>query len=213
MYRVKFCRYLGVLIDEELRWVHHIDYLKTKLIKFVGIFYKIRGLIPSKILQNLYYSFIYPHLTYCIEIYANTCYSYLDPLIKLNNKLLRILQNRKNDAPLSVLYKNYNTLMIPELYTMYVARFVRKCQQNRHDMPGLFSNFFSKNCDWHNHYTRQSMNLHIDRANCSFGQRTIKYSGSQIWNQIPKSIQMIRSEKKFTQRLKDLYRTQYKVIK
>ena len=40
-----------------------------------------------------YYAFVYPHLMYGIEIYANTFITYLDNLVKINNKLRRILQN------------------------------------------------------------------------------------------------------------------------
>ena len=42
--------------------------------------------VPSKCLRNIYYAFVYPHLLYGIELYANTYYSYLDRLVKLNNK-------------------------------------------------------------------------------------------------------------------------------
>ena len=45
-------------------------------------------------LQNIYYAFAYPYLLYDIEIYANTYASYLDKLVKINNKILRILLNQ-----------------------------------------------------------------------------------------------------------------------
>ena len=35
-------KYLGVMIDNKLTWQYHIDYVYNKLLKFVGIFYKIR---------------------------------------------------------------------------------------------------------------------------------------------------------------------------
>jgi len=39
--------------------------------------------------------------------------SYLDKVNKLNNKLLRILQNKPITTPLCELYKPYNALTIP----------------------------------------------------------------------------------------------------
>jgi len=65
------------------------------LLKYVGIFYKLQYKVPSKCLRNIYYAFVYPHILYGIELYANTYYSYLDRLVKLNNKLLRILQGNE----------------------------------------------------------------------------------------------------------------------
>ena len=36
---VRCCKYLGIFIDRELKWQDHIDYVYTKLIKFIGIFF------------------------------------------------------------------------------------------------------------------------------------------------------------------------------
>jgi len=41
--RVHTYRYLGVIIDDQPNWYNHIEYIYNKLMKHVGIFYKIRG--------------------------------------------------------------------------------------------------------------------------------------------------------------------------
>ena len=64
-----------------------IDYIFEKLVKFTGIFYRLRSKISSEWLKNIYYYFVYPNLLYGIEIYANTCMTYLDKMIKLNNTI------------------------------------------------------------------------------------------------------------------------------
>ena len=46
------------------------------------------------ILKSIYFAFVHPHLLYGIELYANTSSSHLSKLETLNNKLLRILQNK-----------------------------------------------------------------------------------------------------------------------
>ena len=38
---VKCCKYLGILIDTDLKWQDHINYVCNKLIKFTSIFYKL----------------------------------------------------------------------------------------------------------------------------------------------------------------------------
>jgi hypothetical protein len=88
--KVSACKYLGVTLDEELKWKNHIDIVYGKLIKFVGIFYKLRNKLPSAVLQTIYYAFVHPHILYGIELYANTHFTYLEKLVKLNNKILRI---------------------------------------------------------------------------------------------------------------------------
>jgi len=39
---IQYCRYLGIFLDDTLAWSHHIDTVYNKLMKYVGIFYKIR---------------------------------------------------------------------------------------------------------------------------------------------------------------------------
>jgi len=58
----------------------------------------------------LYFAFVFPHLLYGIEIYGNTYQSHLSKLVKLKNKILRILQNAPLKSLTLSLYKNYNPL-------------------------------------------------------------------------------------------------------
>ena len=48
--------------------------------------------MPPSIMKKIYFALIHPHIIYEIELYANTYKKYLDPLVKLNNKILRIAQ-------------------------------------------------------------------------------------------------------------------------
>jgi len=37
--KVKSCRYLGLIIDDELKWTEHMGHIYQYLLKYVGIFY------------------------------------------------------------------------------------------------------------------------------------------------------------------------------
>ena len=60
--KVHSCKYLGVMIDEQLSWKTHIDYVYSKLLKFTGIFYKLRSKLCSNVLRKIYYAFVHPLL-------------------------------------------------------------------------------------------------------------------------------------------------------
>ena len=43
IFRVKSTKFLGVIIDDKLKWTAHIQYIKNKLSKSIGIMYKCRN--------------------------------------------------------------------------------------------------------------------------------------------------------------------------
>ena len=136
--QVSCSKYLGVFIDDELKWKTHINYVVKKLLKYVGIFYKLRSYLPLRTLKQLYYAFVHSNLIYCIEIYGNAPMSYLDPIKKLTNRILRILQNKPLSYPVKLLYSNFNTLPFSSLHKLYVAKFVHQCKFSNCNLPGIF---------------------------------------------------------------------------
>lgn len=179
------CKYLGIIIDERMKWLEHVDFVYKKLIKFIGIFYKLRSKMPRNCLKNLYFSLVYPHLLFGIELYANTFKSYLTRLVTLNNKLLRILQHAQNDVPVLSLYVAYNTLTITLLFKRQLLLLVYKYMYYKELIPRVFHNYFVPNYQIHNYFTRAYKDLHVSRLTKCIGQRCLQYQGSEAWNSLP----------------------------
>ena len=65
--------------------------MKNKIAKSNGILYKIRNLLDGKTLTHLYNSFVLPYLIYEIEVWGNTNAVHLDPIIKIQKKIVRTI--------------------------------------------------------------------------------------------------------------------------
>ena len=89
--RVFSAKFLGIIIDDQLKWLEHIQYIKNKVSKLVGILCKVQKYLDQQTLHNLYYTCVYPYLIYGVEIWGNACNVYLDPLVKLQKKCLWII--------------------------------------------------------------------------------------------------------------------------
>ena len=87
IFRVNSTKFLGVIIDGKLKWTGHIQYIKNKLSKSIGIMYKCRNYFDKETMRNLHFSFIYPYLTYCVEIWGNACNIHLDLIVKLKKNV------------------------------------------------------------------------------------------------------------------------------
>ena len=68
---VTFTKFIGIIIDDKLKWIHHISYIKNKISKGMGIILKARKVLKRKVLLQLYHSFVIPYLIYCVEIWGN----------------------------------------------------------------------------------------------------------------------------------------------
>ena len=68
--RVTSIRFLGVILDEKCDWGEHINMVKSKVSKGIGILRKARIYLKIPSLLTLYYSFLYPYLMYCIEVWG-----------------------------------------------------------------------------------------------------------------------------------------------
>ena len=89
--RVESTKFLGVIIDEHLTWREHINTVKNKTSRGLGVIYKARKLLNVSTLVSLYYAFIYPYLMYCIEVWGGALSSYKDVLIKIQKKIVRVM--------------------------------------------------------------------------------------------------------------------------
>ena len=197
------CKYLGIFIDSDLKWQDHINYIYNKLIKFVSIFYKIRTKLPREVLRMFYFAFIHSQLLYGVEVYANTTANYLTKLCVLNNKLLRILQQKPARTHCADLYRVYLTLPIQLLHNYQILVFVHKFVYQRAKLPIVFSDYFKENKRIHQHDTRQKDNFHQYTVKSETGKRAVKYRGTKLWNSLPDDIKNTLSPTSFKYKLKN----------
>ena len=101
--KVEHFKFLGVHIDSKLNWSYHIQCIRKKMSKGNGILYRAKDYLKCDTLLTLYYSFIYPYIVYCIEVWGSTTKGNLVSLLKCQKRVLRIIKSvptRTDSAPL-----------------------------------------------------------------------------------------------------------------
>ena len=58
-----------------------------------GIMHKLREFMNTKMLKNIYYSLIYSHIVYGIQVWGSACDTELNKILILQKKAVRILTN------------------------------------------------------------------------------------------------------------------------
>ena len=78
--------------------------------------YKARRYLDKRCLANLYHTYIYPYLIYCVEIWGNVPSCHLNPLYLMQKKIVRIITFSNYLAHTEPIFKQLNILPIDKLY-------------------------------------------------------------------------------------------------
>ena len=197
-------KFLGVIIDNRLNWKEHIIYISGKISKGIGIILKARKHLDKDALKTLYYSFVYPYLCYCNHVWGNTYKTYLNKLVILQKKIIRIIAGVKPRTHTEPLFKALNILNVFDINKYLIGRFMFHIYNG--NALKAFKIMFTQNKSIHNHDTRQSAHYHLPLVHKDVTKRSsIRYRGVVIWNEIMKcSIKTHESENTFLNDLKNM---------
>ena len=179
---VSHATFLGLNIDTHLNWNVHVNYIASKIAKSVGILHKLKVLLPSKCLLQLYYALIQPYLNYCTLAWMN--------LSKTNK--LRLLRLQKN-AVRSILHKPYPEHSIPLFTKVRILPFNNlisfRC--------GLYAfknkdNLIKLNYKNHNYTTRNMLDCYQAFHRTDVGKFSLIGQIPVTWNAIPSNIKSER---------------------
>ena len=131
-----------------------------------------------------YYSFIYPYLTYCNQIWGTAFPTHQTKWIVIQKKAVRIIAGAKYRAPTDALFSDLGILKFVDVNIYLTMLFVFRVHNNM--VPDQFQMMFNYNRDIHPYVTRQSNHIHIPMAKTNLGKKCIKYHGSVIWNKVIK---------------------------
>ena len=131
--------FLGVIVDEDLSWESHIQFVCRKIAKNIGIMYKARLYLELNILRNLYYSFIYPYLSYGALIWGSNYKTKLKPIFILQKRALRAITFSEYRAPSKPIFEKLQILNIYEIVQYQLGELAFKHETNQ--IPTIFCSY------------------------------------------------------------------------
>ena len=177
---VQKTKFIGAILDSDLKWDHHISLIKSKIAKGIGVICKARKVLEIKTLTTLYYSMIYPYLTYCVEVWGNAGQTRLESVLKLQKKVIRIIASAGYYAKSDPLFHKLDILKITDIYKLSVASFLFKFVKGK--LPSIFNDIFIRSSDIATRVTRNKNKLALPLCRTDLYKKSIKYQGPFIWN-------------------------------
>ena len=121
--RVQETKFLGVIIDEKLKWDAHTRALNSKLKCEVGKLCRIRHTIPKRHHKELYHTLFESHLGFGISVWGGISNNRLEPIFRTQKKCVRAM------------FGDYRT---------YLEKFQTSARTRPIDKQRLGSEFFEK---------------------------------------------------------------------
>jgi len=183
--RVSSIKFLGVIIDEKLSWNEHVAFVRGKISRSIGMLCVARSLLNKAILTNLYYTFLHPFFTYCLDVWGRCSSHLFQSLFKIQKRAIRVISFSKKFAHTAPLFQSLGILPLRDLYIFTIAIFMYKHHTKR--LPPSLDSLFTQNYVVHNAVTRQRFNLHVPIIRSEIAKKSIRVQGVKIWNQILQS--------------------------
>ena len=140
-------RYLGILIDSNLSWKFHIDYVCQKVSKTIGIIAKLRHFVPRHVLLTSYRSLILPYMLKRIFI------NYSVVLQKRALRLMFFAEPRTHAVPLFL-----ETKQFPISFLLFEELSLLMYDVHNNLAPYNTKNMFTKLSSVHSYRTRSVTN-------------------------------------------------------
>ena len=177
-------KYLGMILDSNLSWKHHIFELNKKLFRGVGMINKIRNLSDASVLKSIYFSLFQSHATYGLVAWGSSrkC---LDRVYLSQKRAIRAILGLGFDDSTSASFKSLRILKIFDLYKVQCASLMWDFDHG--SLPDAFLGFFTKISDIHPYNTRSSASNKLAKnvsVKTTHGKKLFKITGVDIFNEI-----------------------------
>ena len=195
-------KFLGVLIDENLSWKCHINTVKNKIAKHLGLLQSTIHCQQQLLKTAIFFLYSQLYVSYANISWGSTHKSKFSQLHRLQKHAARTIYFKDKMTHATPLLQQLNALNVYQLNILQTLNFVFKLQQNL--VPNTFHQLFTKRI---NKYSLRSDNYTEPRKKTKLTQFAISYRGPHLWNVILKDqveIKKLTSPNSFKYKVKDL---------
>lgn len=176
--------------------------ITNKINKQSGILYLTRDSLTVTVRKQIYYSLIYPYLTYCITIWGAVCPTTINPIVIAQKRAIRTIMELRRYDHTHDSFCTLRFLKFNEIKIYLCALFVFKSLN-------LYNNnlFHLRNTDSYGLRFPNMLTVPLIRSKQS--ESCIRYYGVNIWNDLPTHVRNVSSITSFKRLLKIYLLSQY----
>ena len=183
-------------MDEKLNWQAHIEHIKNKVIPLTGALNRCKYFLSDKARYNIYNTYFLPDIKYPIPIWCNV--TNFNKVKVLQNRILKTLFNLHYKTPSNSVYEMLNVQPIYKILKLEQAKLIHKIKSKKQKCNIEIVHLNQV----HDYNTRNCQDIHLPNVRTNVALRNPLSEASRSFNDLPQSIKMERSYKKFVKPLK-----------
>jgi hypothetical protein len=180
---VNSIKYLGVWLDERLKFSIHADYVVKKMAKKVGVLARMHDCMTKRGKIVLYNSIVLPHITYCATVLNYCNEEYLNKLQILQNRAMRVILGSDRYTRVNDMLNELKWLNVREQVDLYSLCFIYKLDHGL--LPAYLNKYLIRNEDVHGYNTRIKGDIRVVMKGDLKGVLT---RGVSLYNSLPEDV-------------------------
>lgn len=179
-------KYLGIIIDNHLKWKLHAEYLSKKIRSLLYLFKQMALILDMGSLRSMYFALVQSHLDYGIVGWGGAYSRNIRSTIIAQKAILKLMYRLPCRYPTASLFKDTRILTLRELF--YKKAIICTIKQGSVGDNTL-----------HEYDTRfkRRENVTLPRVQKTIGKRCYTYVGQKLFNAIPHQIKLKKTYKIF----------------
>ena len=125
--------------------------------KSIGVIFRSRFFLTEKTLLSLYYTLVYPYISYGSTVWTSTYPTNLNRIYLLQKRAVRATTKSDYLAHSAPLLSRQKFLDIYQVNSFHVGKFMYKYQNRL--LPSIFLDLFQTSSQIHNYNTRSATSL------------------------------------------------------
>lgn len=182
-------KFLGLELDDTLTWNKHTEQITKKLSSALYAIKRIKLIAGKKPALTAYHSLMASHIRFGIIAWGGAPHSYLEPILILQKKAIRIINDYEINTPCRELFKEEKILTV---ISIYICETILYAIQNINISRSAI----------HQHNTRRKEDKDLPYRRLKKSQDHPQYIGTKFYNHLPQNIKSLTNNKtKFKQAL------------
>jgi hypothetical protein len=206
-------KYLGVFIDDKLKFDIHVCELTKVLSRKLAWLARLRHIVPGNVLKLTYSAYIMPVFDYACSVWGCSR-SNVNNIQRLQNRAARIICGNFDIINFRGidLVKSLGWQTIDERINYFLGITMYNCIHGT--APMYLSNSVVMACETSDRHTRlnDTLQVHIPYCRTDKFKKSFIYRGSCIWNNLPDDIHYANSLSQFKSLLKGTHRANTAVV-